>query len=99
MSMPLAWAMGMRRSLARRLRPRSPAQVLDDNDGAGRPRLHVLRVLRNETADRRFPFVSAFDDAGRAVGAHPPQLGPVGVVVVVDEEGGERVGSDVLQPA
>ena len=77
------------RSSARR-RPRSPALPVaaagtarSEPGGAQPPGL--LRIVES-------------DDAGLTVGAHPPERGPILLVVVVGKDAHARVGGDVLEP-
>ena len=77
-------------SLHRR-RPLGSFLDLDDDEGALRRPLTVLRVFRAQKLERA---IVALDNAGPAAQPHPPELCPV-VVVVVDDDLDARVALDV----
>lgn len=56
----------------------------------------ILLVPLRQQVDCALGLSSVIHNAGRAVGAHPPQLAPV-VLVMVRENGDRGIGRDVLQ--
>lgn len=77
--------------------PRSPGQFVDDDDRPLGSVVLVLAVFRDEGVGTDCAFGAArVDDAGVAVGADPPELGPV-VGVVVDDEADGGVGANVIE--
>jgi hypothetical protein len=77
-------------------RPANPAGDVDSEDRARRWLRAILRITLHQQADGelRLLLLGLQDPAG-AVGPHPPQGGPVRVVVMVDQHRHRGVGADV----
>ncbi len=77
--------------------PSHPRSDLDGDDRSRNRDVTVLGVLGHEGALRTLCFGWRISDSRFPIHSHPPQKGPI-LVIVVDQQTSRRSRPDVLQP-